>query len=99
MNTAVIHDHREAGDPWSWIGVIQECQPVTEERMGFPCAAAIQYFAGGEIQGASQKVLRMLAECHDCLLAPFWPPGRADLGQQVDVKFIGKDHHLMGLQL
>jgi hypothetical protein len=97
MHTVVIHDPIDAGDPWSWIGVLQECQPVTEARMGFPCAAAMKSFAGGEMQGASQIVLRMLAGCHDCLLAPFGPPGRADLGPQVDVECIGNDHHLMGL--
>jgi hypothetical protein len=49
MNTIVIHDHIDTSDPWSWIGVIQECQQVAEERIGFPCAMAMKDFAGDEI--------------------------------------------------
>ena len=97
MNTVVTHDHRDTGDLWSWIGVIQQCQQVTEERMGFSVAAAMEYGASGEIQGASEVVLRVLAGGHDFLLGPFGHPGRADLGQQVDIELIGKNHHLMHL--
>jgi hypothetical protein len=78
--------------------VIQECQPVPEERMGFPRATAMENLAGGEMQGASQIMLRVLAGCHDLQLAPFGHPGRADLGPQVDVELIGKHHHLVCLQ-
>jgi hypothetical protein len=97
MNTGGIHAPRETGDPWSWIRVIQACQQVTEESMGLPCAAAMEYLAGGEMQGPSQIVRRVLAGCHDCLVAPVGPPGRADLGPQVEVECIGKHHHLMRL--
>jgi hypothetical protein len=97
VDTVVTHDHRDTGDPWSWIGVIQQCQQVTEERMGFSVAAAIEYGASGEIQGASEVVLRVLAGGHDCLLGPFGYPGRADLGQQVDIELIGNNHRLMHL--
>ena len=30
LKTLVLHDHREAGEPWRLIRVIQECQQVTE---------------------------------------------------------------------
>jgi hypothetical protein len=56
-------------------------------------------FAGGEIQGTSKIVLRILIGCHNRLLAPFGHPGHTDLRQQVDFNIIGKDHYLMGLQL
>ena len=42
MNTVVIHDHIDAGNPRSGIGVIQECQQVPEERIGLPRAVAME---------------------------------------------------------
>ena len=54
MNTVVIHDHIDAGNPGSGIRVIQECQQVTEEGIGFPRAPAMQYLASGEIEGPAR---------------------------------------------
>jgi hypothetical protein len=97
MNTVVIHDHIDVGKPWSWVGVIQECQQVPEERGRLPHAVAMENLAGGEIQGASKIMLRVLAGCYDLQLAPFGHPGRADLGQQVDVGLIGKHQYVVRL--
>src|SRR5687768_852796 len=61
-------------------------------------AKAMQELASGEIERTSQVVLLVLARRHDLFLASFGHPGRPDLGQQVNIEFISKDHHLMVLQ-
>jgi hypothetical protein len=43
-------------------------------------------------------VLRVLAGGDDFLLGPSGYPGGTDLGPQVDIELIGKDHDLMCLQ-
>jgi hypothetical protein len=59
---------------------------------------AIEQFAGCQMQRPSQIVLLVLPWRHDLCLRTLWHPRRPDLGQQVNIKFIRKDHHLMGWQ-
>jgi hypothetical protein len=46
----------------------------------------------------SQIVLLVRAGRHDLFLGALQHPGGADLGQEMDIEFIGKHHDLMGLQ-
>ena len=59
----------------------------------------MQYLAGGKIERTSQRVFFILPWRHDFCLAPLGPPRRPDFGQQMDIEFIGKDQHLMRLQV
>ena len=97
MDTVVIHDDIDAGYPGSWIGMIEECQQVPEERMGLPRAVAMEHLAGGEMQGATRSSFACWPGVMTSSWLPFGHPGRADLGPQVDVERIGKHHHLVRL--
>jgi hypothetical protein len=77
--------------------MLQAGQQVAAERRGVPCATAMAHLAGGEMQGASQIGLRVLAGWQDLQRGAFGPPGRADLRPQVDVERIGQDQHRMGV--
>src|SRR5215467_1298871 len=67
--------------------------------MGFPGAETIEELPGGEIERASKRVFFILPWRHDFLLAPLRHPRGTDFGQQMDIEFIRKDHHLIRLQL
>jgi hypothetical protein len=54
---------------------------------------------GGQIERPRQRVLLVFAWSHDFLLCPLPHPGCADLGQHMDIEFIGKHHAFMRLHL
>src|SRR5215207_8472189 len=58
----------------------------------------MEYLPGGEIERPSQIVFCLLPWRHDFLLASLGHPCRPDLGQEVNIAFISKDHHFMRLQ-
>jgi hypothetical protein len=47
------------------------------------------------MQGSSAIVFLVRPRCPALVLAPWGPPGGADLRQEVNIEFIGKDHHLL----
>src|SRR4029450_1860637 len=59
----------------------------------------MQYLPGGEIECTSQRMFFILPWRHDFLLAPLGPPRSTDFGQQMDIEFSSKDHHLIRWQL
>src|SRR6266581_4207636 len=59
----------------------------------------MEYLPGGEIERTSKIVFFILPWRHDFLLAALGHPRGTDLGQQMNIEFISKDHHLMRLQL
>src|SRR5918998_2727220 len=98
MNTIVVYHDIDTRHPGSRIRALQQGQKVTKQTIVLAWAKAMQELASGEIERTSQVVLLVLARRHDLFLASFGPPGRPDLGQQVNIEFISKDHHLMVLQ-
>jgi len=97
MYFVVIDHDRDTPHPALRVGTIQEGQQVTKEGMGFPRAEAMEELPGSEIEGASQGVFFVLPWRHDFLLAALGYPCGPNLGQQVDIECIRKDHHLMCL--
>ena len=59
----------------------------------------MEQFAGCEMQRSSQIVLLIFAWRHDLGLRAVRDPRCPDLGQEVKIEFIRKDHDLMGLQV
>ena len=51
------------------------------------------------MQGSREIVLLILPWRHDLGLRALQHPRRSDLGQEVHIEFIRKDHHLMRLQV
>ena len=58
----------------------------------------MEYGTRGEIEHTGQIVLLIFAGCHDFLLCAFGSPCRTDPWQQMDIEFIDKHHHVMGVQ-
>jgi hypothetical protein len=85
-------------------GIIGKSAPILAEitirksqSIVFTGTHAMEDLARFEPQGACQRVLFILAWRRDLLLVAFRHPGCAAFGQQVDIEFVGKDHHLMPL--
>ena len=99
MDAIIIDHHIDPGYPGSGVGVLKQRQQVTKKRIGFPGAEAMVQDPCREVERSCQIVLFVRAWCHDFPLLPLGHPRRTDLGQEMDIQFISKDHHLMGLQL
>ena len=94
MNPVVVDHNRDPPHPALRVGAIQQAQQVTKSRIGFSGAEAMEALARGEIERPSEIVFFIFPGRHDFLLAPLGHPGRSDLGQQMHIELIGKDHHL-----
>ena len=95
MNAIVVHNNGDARDLRGRIGLIEEAQKIPKERVGFAESQAREDVARGKVQGTCEILFGVRAWRHDFALAPFGHPSRADLGQQMDVQFIGKDQYLI----
>ena len=67
--------------------------------MVFTRTKAIKHLAGRKMQCPSQMVFLILAWRHDLLLHALRHPNHPDLREEVNIKFIRKDHYLMRLQV
>ncbi len=99
MNTVIIRDHIDARYLSSRVRGVQQSQEITKQPIVFTRAESIEQLAGGQMQRPSQIVLLVLPWCHDLCLRALRHPRRPDLGEQVNIPFICKDHHLMRWQV
>jgi hypothetical protein len=93
MEALVVHDDREASDPWGWVHLIQQPQEVAEQPLVLARPKAVYQPPCRELEGASHIRLGMLAWGHDELPGAFGDPGLADFRAEREIEFIYTHHH------
>ena len=99
MNTVVIGDHIDARNLSSRVRGVQQGQEFPKQPIVFTRPEAVEHLASGEMQRPSEIVLLIFSWRHDLGLRALRHPRCPDLGQEVDIEFIDKDHHLMRVQV
>jgi hypothetical protein len=99
MDFIVVDYHIEPSLARCRLLVLEEAEPIAEQRVGFACTEAVMQCPGGQVESAGQVMLCVLARRHDRHLAPFGHPGTPHCGQQMDIQFVRKNHRLRGLEL
>src|SRR4030095_16690988 len=94
---SVIYHDIDTRYPWRWVGGVQQGQEVPKQSIVFARPKAIQHLTGGKMQCPCERVLLILPWCHDLYLRTLRHPRRPDFGEEGNIEFIRKDHHLMRL--
>src|SRR5229473_970185 len=89
VNTVVVHAHVDFSDLRLGVQPSQMVQQRPEQRVGLARAHAMDDSSGGRLQCPGQVVFLILAGRYELDRLAFGHPLIADLGQQVNVEFVG----------